>query len=221
MTIRLRSVILVAALGLTGNAAAGSATFDDRPGDNGALTVDIVSEQHGHSTAGAPARQPQWLKEGGEILAEHTVTMREEWSTELLVNRARDFDHFSIRFRFDLDGRGFTTGGAKTPSSKGSGGMERNLYVRKAEDGSLHGVMLTRRGRFVGLAWVWRPDAYSLSVAFPRSYVGGRGYRWVAEVYGRTYAAMCGAEVQPDGSHEDLPPCYDVSDRLHRHTRGS
>ncbi|MFN2588305.1 MAG: hypothetical protein ABR613_09350 [Actinomycetota bacterium] len=216
---RPRVILVAAVLGLTGHAAAGSATFEDNAADNGALTVDVVSESHGHATAGTPARQPHWLKRGGARLAEHTVTMREDWSTDLLVNRARDFDHFSIRFRFDLDGRGFTTGGAKVPSSRGSGGMERDLYVRKAEDGSLYGVMLTAGGRFVGFARVWRPDARSLSTAFPRAYVGGAGYRWVTEVYGRTYASMCGAELQPDGSHEDLPPCYDVSDRLHRHKR--
>lgn len=88
----------------------------------------------------------------------HQLSMYEEWQNSALQDGW-------ISFGFD---------------TRGDFVNERLLHIRITNDGSLYADFFRSNGRLIGYAKVWRPNAVTVKVAFPRRWLGRRitRYSW-------------------------------------------
>lgn len=152
---RLSVLLLVATLAaLVGTASADERTIQDPQGDNRG------DEGAGRLDIGEIGHLHA-MEDGNKLLV-HSVDAYEDWSNDDLAEGA------SLYIRFDTDSDGLE---------------ERQLELRRAEDGGVYGIVLKpRNGKrvVVGYARAWRENARNVRVAFPRRYLG-KGvtqYRW-------------------------------------------
>lgn len=85
----------------------------------------------------------------------------------------------------------------------------RNRYVRVYYDNGLKAEMIdTTNGHVIGRTQVWRPTARSLTVQFPKRWLGDNvaSYRWAART--ETYGGACSPFVGDPPEHPDEAPEY-------------
>lgn len=167
----LLAVALTAAL--VAPAAADVTTVLD--GDDSPGRLDIAAAQAGHYTTAGGAR---WLR--------HRVVTYERWSNAVL-----DHSEENRRVSFFF---------------KRGPGIDDfyQVWVRAGADGQLVGKM--RRGQephitTIGWVRVWRPDRHSVTIAFPKRYLGRNltSYRWsVGTSYEDESSSRCAGDPDED-----------------------
>ena len=129
----------------------------------------------------------------GKRLLKHRVVTYETWESLTL---ARKNTYFLFRFAGDF--------------------QDRTVRVTATDNGKLVAIMVAGKGRTIGKVAVGRPDKHSLTIAFPRRFLGEsvHRYRWLV---GSSYQAdPRGTKCGPPGPDKKVvvPPDPSCPDRL-------